>query len=92
MGPILAICIFSVLAIHFVECSTKLSDCRIENAKVKVIQNLTDYSNQNPGIKLQPLIKVERFDETTNKIKTAYKFGRRINGNNLADDPEMQII
>lgn len=79
MSPsVLTVCLMLTSAFCLVEIS---SETIFSDYKLNSVQNLTEFLNLNPGIKLQPLIKQTRFDPISSKVQIIFTWGNRKHGN-----------
>ncbi|XP_031628579.1 uncharacterized protein LOC116344251 [Contarinia nasturtii] len=77
---IFAVCFVSLFLYNFAQCSNKALDSNVE---VNFVQNLTDFLQQNPGIKLEPLEKIVKSNDPSTRIQIVHRIGNRIPGDRI---------
>lgn len=65
---------------HFVDCSVMAFDSNITNIKIRTVNNLTDFLNENPEQQLEPMPKEVNYDECSQTFQIVHKFGERNDG------------
>lgn len=71
---VLGICIVLAFAFNFVKCTKE------PEINVVSVQNITAFFEENPSIKVRPLIVASLVKDSSTKFLINYQLGKRING------------
>lgn len=79
MARVIAICLAFAFAFSLVNCATE----EITSSNILVVQNVTDYLQENPDAKeLEQLVEEPLARGPTPRLRLTYKIGGRIRGKN----------
>lgn len=79
-SSVFVICLISILAFNFVDCSNSADNAFEPKVELKFVQNMTDFLADNPGVKLQQLANSETSTVRPANFHLVHRLGHRING------------